>query len=449
MSGPGAGARGPDGVALMRSGAVGARRGVVEIVLGTVVGQGVLVAVAPVLSRLYTPADFALLQIFTGVVSVGAVLASLRLELAIPLTRDVRETRAVLRSGLVATVVVAVLVWVAGLVTARWWASGTTLLALRGAWWLVPVTVVAVAAFQLVSAILVRAERYRDLAGRNAAQGLGTAAAQLGFGTLGFGTLGSGPFGTGPLGLLLGMSVGRVAGLATVARRPLLARSSDRSTTRVRVSVGDMAAAVSRYRNFPMISTWTALLNNAGQYAPYLVFTLTFGPNPTGWLAFTTRLLGLPAAVVGQAVAQVFLGRGASAQRAESGELPRLTWLAVRRLTLLGAGPALVLAATAPWLFGWVFGSEWERAGTYARVLAPAFLLQFVASPVSNVFNLVGRQALALAWEAVRVVLVVTAPLLVWWRDGSDLVGVGAYAACLVASYAGVLVLVRRVLRHA
>ncbi|MGW0228305.1 lipopolysaccharide biosynthesis protein [Actinopolymorpha singaporensis] len=414
----------------------GARRGVAEIVLGTVLGQGLLIAAAPVLARLYGPADFALLQIFTGVVSIGAVLAGLRLDLAVPLARDVTETRAVLRAGLAGTVVVAVAIWLLGLASAGLWAVNPTLAGLRSAWWLVPPTVAVIAVFQLLSAVLVRAERYRDLAGRSALQGVGTAGAQLGFGFAGL----------APLGLLLGMGVGRAAGLASIARGgPFPPPAAGR---REPVTAGQVRAAIRRFRRFPLLTTWTALLNNIGQYAPYLLFSLTYGQNPTGWLAFTTRLLALPAAVVGQAVAQVFLGRGASARRDATGELPRLTWLAVRRLALLGAGPAIALSLVGAWAFGLVFGAQWERAGTYAQLLAVAFLAQFVASPVSNVLNLVERQGVALGWEAVRLLLVVGVPWLVWLLGGSDLAGVAAYAGVLVFSYGGVLALVWWVLRR-
>lgn len=420
---------------------VGARRGVVEIVLGSVVGQGLLFAAAPVLSRLYEPADFALLQLFTGVVSVGAVLASLRLELAVPLARDDHETRAVLWAGVFGSVVVAVLLWLGGLITAPWWAVGDTLLDLRAAWWLVPATVLAVAWFQLVSAVLVRAEHYRDLAGRNAVQGVGTAATQLGLGIAG----------AGGLGLLLGVGVGRLAGLVAVSRRglPGLALPGRGPGQPRRVTLRDQLDAVARFRRFPLLTTWSAVVNNAGQYAPYLVFALAFGPTVTGWLAFTARLLGVPVTMVGQAVAQVFLGRGASAHRAATGELPRLTWLAVRRLSLLGAGPAVLVVLAAPWVFGWVFGDAWDQAGRYAQILAPAFFLQFVASPVSHVFNLLARQGLALGWEVVRLLLVVGAPLLAWSTGGSNVVGVVAYASAVAVSYAGVLALVWWVLRRA
>jgi O-antigen/teichoic acid export membrane protein len=416
-----------------------ARRGVVEIVLGTVVGQGVVVAGAPVLSRLYAPADFALFQVFTGVVAIGAVVASLRLELAIPLARDLRETRAVVRVGLVSVVVIAGLLGLAGYATSPWWARGETLRGLRDLWWLVPLTIAVLAVFQLVSAVLVRAERYRDLAGRNAAQGLGTAAAQLSFGFAG----------VRPLGLLLGLGIGRVLGLVSVVGRQRRQRLFGSRHEADHLTTADLRAALHRFRRFPAVTTWSALLNSAAQWAPAFVFPATFGATPAGWLAFTMRLITLPATVIGQSVAQVFIGRGAAAQRADTGQLPRLTWLAVRRLFLVGVGPAVALAVAGPWAFGWVFGSTWEQSGVYARILAAAFLLQFVASPIGNVFNLAERQGVALVWDACRLVLVVAVPTLVWALGGSDVLGVTAYSCVLVFSYAGVLGLAWWVLRRA
>ena len=71
-----------------------------------------------------------------------------------------------------------------------------------------------------------------------------------------------------------------------------------------------------------------------------------------------------------------------------------------------------------------------------------------MASPIGNVFNLAERQGVALVWDALRLVLVVAVPTLVWSLGGSDVLGVTAYAAVLVFSYVGVLVLAWWVLRR-
>jgi O-antigen/teichoic acid export membrane protein len=409
----------------------GARRGVAQIALGTVVGQGVVILVAPLTSRLYEPADFAVLQVFTGLVAIGAVVASLRLELAIPLARTGLEARAVFRVGVISLVAIASVIGVVGLVTAPYWAYGHTLRTLRALWWLVPLTVAILAVYQLISAAWLRAEQYDALAGRNAIQGIGAATGQVMFGVAGMGAL----------GLMLALALGRLAAAIPVrGERPLFGETE-------KPSPAQMRAALARYRKFPLVTTWSAFLNNAAQWAPAFVFPLTYGAAAAGWLAFTMRLLSVPITVIGQSVAQVFIGRGAAAQRTDSGQLPRLTWLAVRRLALVGAPPALLLAIAAPWAFGVIFGSAWEQSGLYARVLAVAFFVQFVGNPIGNVFNLAERPAIGLVWDACRLVLAIAAPTVVWMLGGSDVAGVAAYAGVLVFSYVGVLGLAWWVLR--
>jgi O-antigen/teichoic acid export membrane protein len=62
-------------------------RSVAVMTAGTALGQGLVLASAPLLTRLYTPADFGVLAVYGSIVSLVAVVASLRHELAITLSR--------------------------------------------------------------------------------------------------------------------------------------------------------------------------------------------------------------------------------------------------------------------------------------------------------------------------------------------------------------------------
>jgi O-antigen/teichoic acid export membrane protein len=62
-------------------------RSVAVVTAGSALGQGLVVASAPLLTRLYTPVDFGVLAVYGSIVSLVAVAASLRYELAIALSR--------------------------------------------------------------------------------------------------------------------------------------------------------------------------------------------------------------------------------------------------------------------------------------------------------------------------------------------------------------------------
>jgi O-antigen/teichoic acid export membrane protein len=60
-------------------------RSVAVVTAGSALGQGLVVASAPLLTRLYTPADFGVLAVYGSIVSLVAVVAALRYEFAIAL----------------------------------------------------------------------------------------------------------------------------------------------------------------------------------------------------------------------------------------------------------------------------------------------------------------------------------------------------------------------------
>src|SRR5690606_33042675 len=58
-------------------------RNVGILAAGTAVSQLIAFAVAPLLSRMYTPADFGLFGVFVSVVAMASVIVTLRLDLAV------------------------------------------------------------------------------------------------------------------------------------------------------------------------------------------------------------------------------------------------------------------------------------------------------------------------------------------------------------------------------
>jgi O-antigen/teichoic acid export membrane protein len=66
-------------------------RNVAVVSAGSAVGQGLLIVSAPVLTRLYTPADFGVLAVYVSILSILAVAATLRYEMAITLPAAVRR----------------------------------------------------------------------------------------------------------------------------------------------------------------------------------------------------------------------------------------------------------------------------------------------------------------------------------------------------------------------
>src|SRR5262249_10882943 len=69
---------------------------------------------------------------------------------------------------------------------------------------------------------------------------------------------------------------------------------------------GEWKRLAKEYRAFPLINSWDALINVIGLRIPLVFFAAWAGVDLGGYSSLTRRVLGLPASLLGQAVAQVF-----------------------------------------------------------------------------------------------------------------------------------------------
>ena len=389
----------------------GFARSVLTLASGTAVAQLLLVLAVPLLARLYTPADYGVLAVYSSTIAVLAVLASLRYETAIPLPEDESAAGSllVLTLGIVAVLgtLVFLLVWLLG----DAFVSAVNVPALGPYLWLIPVGFLAAGAYQALSSWAIRHREFRRVARTKLSQGGGQVVAQIGLG------LG----GAGALGLLVGDVIGRVAGVGGLALAAWRTRPAERPT---RASVRAVAA---RYRRFPLLTTWSGLFNVGSLQLPSIVFSAAFGAAAAGLYAISFKMLVLPTMLVAQAVAQVFLSRAARLA-AEPEQLRRLTERTAIGLFAGGLPAFLAVGLAGPQLFAFALGGQWEEAGRYAQVLAPWFALWLVSNPLSGLLSVREWQGSALAFSAFELVLRLGA-LLIGAARGSPMLAVALLSA--------------------
>lgn len=373
----------------------------------------------PLLTRLYDPAEFGLLTVFTSLVGILGVISTACLEAAVPIPPDDGEAADVAWCALATVAGTTLVVAVVGLFAATPLANLLGVPQLGRFWWLVTLTVFIIGAYMVLSDWMVRERSYAALGRRNLLQGIGQTATQVGLGLAGL----------RPAGLLLGLGVGRLLALGgLVSRRGLLRQR--------RPTLGRMRAALRRFRRFPLLATPAALVNSAGLEMPLLLVSALYGDVRAGLLGLTVRVFSGPTAIIGQAVSQVYTGETGAVIREQRGTLGRLLRQAVLRLLLLGAGPALLLVVAAPWLYDLIFGPAWLEAGEYAQILAVAYLAQFAVTPVSSTLVILERQGRQLAWGCFRLLLTAGGPAVCGLLGAPVQVAIVVLAAGHVVSYA-------------
>ncbi|MBI5667688.1 MAG: oligosaccharide flippase family protein [Chloroflexi bacterium] len=386
---------------------------------GTALAQAISVLAAPILSRLYTPDDFGALGVFTSIFSILLAVNSLRYEFAISLPIDEDDAANLLVLTLALVVVTTILFEIALALLADPIITWTNAPALRPYLWLIPLSLLGAGFYQGLNYWAIRRQQYAPIARTRFTQSLAGALTPVLVGLVA----------GGPVGLLVGHVIGQMTGSGSLA---WLAWRDSRAALR-RVSLHGMAQMAGRYYRFPLIATWSSLLNSLGLSLPQLLLSTLFGTMVTGWFLFGQRIIAIPMTLIGASVGQVFLGTISKLKNDAPDQLKPFYLKTARRLFLLGLVPSLFLLLTGAPLFGWVFGEEWRTAGLYAQILAPMFLVQVVVSSLSQVMTVLERQSVQLVWDLARLVLL--AVVLVGAAGLGGTAVVVFYSASMTAAY--------------
>ena len=371
----------------------------------TALGQGIVILAAPVLTRLYTPDDFGVLGVYASILGIVSVVASLRYEQAIPLPGDDQVAINLLAVALLLVIAMSLAVGAATYFLGTEIATWANISALQPTMYLIPIGVCLVGTFQVLNYWAVRQKAFGRIARTTLMQGGGSVTTQLALGS----------FGAGTLGLIVGQIVGQAAGILSLAK---VVRDDPMRPLRA-VSVPSLKRVARRYKRFPLMFTWSALLNSLGLLGPAILLANFYGAAVVGWYALVQRVLGVPTSLLGRSVTNVYFSESARLARDAPAELDQLFLAVLKKLTLLGCVTIIPLGLVSPWLFPFVFGAEWASAGRYALILSPMILLQFLSSPFGVTLAVLERQDLALLREVVRLVLVASALLLAQTRGYS------------------------------
>ncbi|MGB9110949.1 MAG: oligosaccharide flippase family protein, partial [Telluria sp.] len=364
---------------------------------------------APLITRMCTPSEMGAFSVWLGVVAVSAIAATLRLETAMILDHEPEQQRVCFSVVLTTASITAVLVSLAAMVAH---VLGLPALSQQSPG--------ALAIIGLGTWLTAYTQTTLAYATSHKAFGKAARAKVWGAATIALSQLLLLYFGAGEFGLLAGQLIGLFAGLAaaTLLLRP------PRPQLALRLNV-QAKAYLLRHQKFWRFSLPSNLLNALVSQMPLFLIGMRHGAVAAGLYALTNRVLAAPVSLLAASVLEVF--KRESVQEFETlGNCQRAYRYTFKALSLLGLGPALALLLFSPQLFAFVFGESWRPAGELARILAPLCFLNFIASPLSYVFFVTGRQKVDLLWQIALFVMTLCAFLapgslrqnVLWYASG-------------------------------
>lgn len=374
-------------------------------VLTLFTGSGLALMLAylcePILTRLYTADQYAVMGYFSSVVAILFAGSSLRYDDALLLQEKDEDAATVawLAGGVLAVFLVlasAALLWRDDFARLAEMPDVAPFLVL------VPVALLAMRAARTGELWLMRTKAYRHVTAAQIANTTTMVTARIGVGIPPV-SAGAAGLGAGAAGLVGGFLAGNVAAAAVNAVSSL--RRSGRILLR-RPGFGAICRMARRYRRFPLFSTPSSLVATLVYRLPTFFIPLYFAPGELGYYVKAFAALAIPLSYAGNAVSRVFFVHAAEARLARLRDrLTEISTMVHRRLVMIGLFPTLALMVAGPDIFAVVFGEgvgqQWRTAGVYVQYIAPWLFFGSIASPLTRIFDVLERQRLDLATSLV------------------------------------------------
>lgn len=372
-----------------------------KLLSANIIAQTVGFLFYPLLTRLYSPQDFGILNLFLSIGGILVLFATADYQYAVLLPKSERKAVAVFRFAAGITVGVTLLcvlsVFFRHPIASLFKAPG-----LAAVYPILPVFVFLSAFWVLLNYWFTRQERFGAVASYQITQNLGNSLFKYGAGRAGWFQWGL----VGSTALSLFISLASVFFSNRKFCRPLL-----RSDWK-----GERAAA-RRYMRFPLFSLPRTIINNISCNLPVFLLTPCFGLKEMGYLGMGMTIAFRPISMITASLCQVFF------QKMAKNVQERQPVSAFFKKVVVRGGLAVAVVFTGlyfvlPPLTGWLLGAEWQATGHYIRLMLPWLWLTAIGGCVNFISDLFQKQASMLAIESVYLVLRAAALLAgIFWHS--------------------------------
>lgn len=362
-------------------------RNTITLFSGTFIAQALPVLLSPVITRLYSPADFGNLTLFVSIIAVVGSVAAAKYEMAIVLPAKQKDAQLLAWASII---LVSVTFLASTIVVSLF---STSLLDYVGqGLHLLPLSIAFVGFTNILTYWHGRNKDYLLLSKKKVAQSVGNGIAQVSLSHLS----------KYLNGLIIAYIAGQVLFVGASGKKSLLQLWQSR-----RFITGDaMREMLRKYRKFLFFYTPSALLDNASLQAPVFMLSTFYSVATTGLFGLTYRIVNIPLSLISSAIGQVYYQKIAE-MRNEGQDLRPYVIATAKKLFFLSLPPTLILLFVGEFLFSIVFGKEWAASGYYAQILAIPFAIRFTASPLSSVLVVNDKLNVLALWQGVYFITTV------------------------------------------
>jgi len=361
-------------------------RGILTLASGTALSQAITICTTPIITRLYTPAQFGVLSLFLAFFGFWSATLSLRYEYALLIAKNDAESHIVHYFAVIVVVAMCVLglpiLWglrhtgVLGFYLLPAWSTLVAVLILLGH-----------GIFMVYRLWALRAGAIKQITRASIARSSANAVTRIVLGMLGGGVA----------GLFVAEFVGAWSAMLELMHK---VRAHFIPSRPLRFTRAEIFSVAKRYMKFATLETPSTWVNQLTLTLPVPMIASLHGGSAAGWFGLARMIGAIPNAQIGRAIGDIFTAELAAAvrtgERARAYSLFRKT---LGKLTLLGIAPFVLLGVFSPILAPIILGRDWAEVGWIIAAITPWLYMELIVGPMTGLLFVLQAQEYKLLYD--------------------------------------------------
>lgn len=354
-------------------------KNILALTSGTAVAQIIPIIVAPILTRIYTPADFGVLALYISIVSILSVIANGNYEQALLIPKNERDSVHLVIGASAISILFSILLLVIIFIFHDFLVKLLKNEHLTKWLYFIPLSVILRGLYNILTFYHTRKKLFKIQAYSNVLRSTGKNSISILLGSLSI----SG-------GLMIGQITSNFFGNAKMLKSFLREKNHFKT-----INLQKVFYLLKRYKKFPIYVLPGHFLNVFVLYADNFFISGVYSITVVGYYSLASKLISIPVNLIAGSLRQVYM-EAASSERRKTGNASIVFSSTLKKLIILGVPIFFIAFFIVEKLFGLVFGEEWISSGSYARILIPLVLIRFITYPLAITNILFEQQKLSL-----------------------------------------------------
>lgn len=350
---------------------------------GSVVAQIISILVSPITSRLFTPEQLGFYTVIATAVSLFGPVICLKYDMAIVVSKTEKDTYSVITLCLLLCIPISIVISIIyGLIFIRGSYNGFSL------WGYICAIIILLAAYGVNNILLAHNNKnalYKLISSVTVTKSVVNNTLLVISGLLNIGIL----------GLIGSQIMSSFAGLGHQSKD--IRKNLDKFKT---IGPSQIKRVFLEYRKQPIYNASSALVTTTIYSSINLFIKTVYSIKQLGLYSLSYRVLGIPFSVISANIARVFFDSAVKEVK-DCGNYKRTFRKTIIILSCTIIPMIVLMAIVSPWIFSFVFGEEWGRAGLYVRLLAPMFAVRLIAESLTTSFIVSHKQHLELIFQSI------------------------------------------------